>query len=321
MGHKRSAPPLSNTLTTYLRPIKENLTPLAGEAGDPWPACVFAIVSHRPCTGLQPDMARGPSVASTLQRAGRGPNSWICARDTSSIPAEREREWASPPPPFPLPAASYYLHHCKDISSPVCYHRGDTLGDCRPVCVSIWAADCTQPVWHAATLTHNILSHTLIVIKTQCTLLINWSMTPGVKEKINSNFYTQAKWILSVRGHECPSSQQTQWATLRKKKKSHNYTRTTDAHMSSYKLLTAKLVVLIINQMMTFNTTRDLREKSEKRGQIGGKILLLLLLLHTWVNSDMNHAFLLSCTLLMPLQHILHESNRPEWRRGEKNHA
>lgn len=86
--------------------------------------------------------------------------------------------------------------------------------------------------------------------------------TRSKRKKINSNFYTQAKWILSVRGHECPSSQQS---TLRKKKKSHNYTRTTDAHMSSYKLLTAKLVVLIIKQMMTFNTTRDLREKSEKK--------------------------------------------------------
>lgn len=36
-------------------------------------------------------LARGLSVATTLQWAGKGPNNWMCAQDTSSIPAERQR--------------------------------------------------------------------------------------------------------------------------------------------------------------------------------------------------------------------------------------
>lgn len=47
---------------------------------------------------------------------------------------------------------------CKGISSTVSYHR-DTLGDCRTASMSKWKG-CTQPVCHAATLTHQTHTHT-----------------------------------------------------------------------------------------------------------------------------------------------------------------
>lgn len=66
------------------------------------------LVSHRPIH------RSGLSEATTLKRACKGPKSWICAQDTSSIPAERQCT--------PLPDASASCCFCKGISSPI-YHQ------------------------------------------------------------------------------------------------------------------------------------------------------------------------------------------------------
>lgn len=92
------------------------------------------LVSHRPIH-RSARLARGLSEATTLKRACKGPKSWICAQDTSSIPAERVysspwclcellllqgisspicHQWMTGPPPWEKTAPNLYamLQHC-----------------------------------------------------------------------------------------------------------------------------------------------------------------------------------------------------------------
>lgn len=105
------------------------------------------LVSHRLHRSAR--LARGLSVATTLQQAGKGPNSWICAQDTNSIPAERE---CTSLPAACLPARpKLLLLQGHLLSSP------PPLGD-RASSMSKWI-DCTQPICPAATLIHTGGSH------------------------------------------------------------------------------------------------------------------------------------------------------------------
>lgn len=70
-------------------------------------------------------LARGLSVATTLQLAGKGPNIWICAWDTSSVPAERD---CTPLPAASLPARPKLLLLHLLSSLPPQIHRWVTAG-------------------------------------------------------------------------------------------------------------------------------------------------------------------------------------------------
>lgn len=235
----------------------------------------FAIVSHRPCT-------QDCSQTWHVDRVWLQPSSGQAGDQTAgSVPGirapslQRERGSECPlfslllpptttvPPSPPLLLLLLQGHLLSSLLLPQEETHWVTAGRQGLLCVG--AYEQTAPNLYDMLLQHSLthslrkypLTHRLN--KKRCTLLINTSMTPGEKKSIQISTLKQNG--SSVRGHECPSSQMSRAnstshnKTEMGEKKSHNYTRTTDAYMPSYILLTAKLVVSVINQTVTFNTT------------------------------------------------------------------
>lgn len=140
-------------------------------------------------------LARGLSVATTLQLAGKGPNIWICAWDTSSVPAERD---CTPLPAASLPARPKLLLLHLLSSLPPQIHRWVTAGP-PPNLYAMLQHSLTHRRIH-------ILGHIKGVPLSKC-ISGGWLWHDIIF------FYTHAKWILAVLGNECPSSQK-HWANV-----------------------------------------------------------------------------------------------------------
>lgn len=148
------------------------------------------LVSHRP---LQECSQTGTwtECATTLQRPCEGPNGLDLCLGYELRPCRERVNSSLPAASLPGMQGCCCCCCCKGISSPVSYHR-PTVGDCRTASTSKWKG-CTQPVCHAATLTHThsrlpLCKHTgyNATLKEQSSLHqriwgVDGGMTPGLK--------------------------------------------------------------------------------------------------------------------------------------------